>query len=50
VPLDQNEGWVPNGRGRRIQFKECKIIGLTYRFLVICGELSLRPSFLARSR
>ncbi|GAA4014184.1 DUF3078 domain-containing protein [Hymenobacter fastidiosus] len=32
VPLDENEDGVPDGRGRRIQFKEILGIGLTYKF------------------
>ncbi|SHJ70152.1 Protein of unknown function [Hymenobacter daecheongensis DSM 21074] len=32
VPLDRNGDGVPDGRGRRIQFKETLGIGLTYKF------------------
>ncbi|RYU78843.1 DUF3078 domain-containing protein [Hymenobacter persicinus] len=32
VPLDGNGDGVPDGRGRRIQFKETLGIGLTYKF------------------
>jgi len=32
VPTDRNDDGIPDGRGRRIQFKETLGIGLTYKF------------------